>query len=716
MFNKFFVCTLFILVPTLLLGQTKFIPAHLENPKKYGPSVAAGFKQTLVYEYQVQEGKHALFLENGLRSAQFVNPKDWLNIRDSVYPYRVDIVYSRYPIREGEYHEIFPLLCNRLKHLFELDPAFNDAGFEWNTVLQTHCDNDNQVKDLFHGIVIWYRTPQEENLYNQDVFPSEENSELPVNKAHQQGSFADYASDIESVKNSESVSDSLRQILKDKALDEQRNLLKKYFEKEIIPGSTIKLAEISPQDLNLYQRQVQLFLKNNPFSDSVVWKVFDRHPEWRDVAVVNDWTGSMYGYGAQVVHWHITNYKSTPIRYLTLFNDGDRKLTTQKKIGETGGIYSAESADIPQIIKLFNLVRINGSGGDRPENDIEAILETQKRFPDLKEIVLIADNYACVRDIELATQISKPVKVIICGYNPDFGVNPNLVYLAKITNGGIYTLENDFENLMVGTGKNGEIKGSKENRFKVSQMDCRSIEDMVFLKVKKEEIPVYTELEKAKAESLKVRKLDLHGKSLTEIPPEIFKMEHIYYLNLSNNGLKQLPKKLRKLPVLAELDLSDNKVKKLPKKFSDIKNLESLNISNNQFQILNPFFESFFSMKFLDASNNLVSDISDLGSLRNIISLNLSNNRIKEIPLGISYLKRLKNLDLSNNQVYALPKGFVSLNKLEELNLENNQLGSLPPYLYRLKKLKSINLAGNNLSEKEKDRIRKELPLVQILF
>jgi Leucine-rich repeat (LRR) protein len=73
-------------------------------------------------------------------------------------------------------------------------------------------------------------------------------------------------------------------------------------------------------------------------------------------------------------------------------------------------------------------------------------------------------------------------------------------------------------------------------------------------------------------------------------------------------------------------------------------------------------------------------------------------------------------LDLSNNQLKALPKTLTGLNKLEELNLENNQLGSLPPYIYRLRKLKVLNLTGNPLSEKEKDRIRKELPLVVISF
>lgn len=703
-------CTL----PGSVYSQTQFDMEQLENPVKYGPAVTSVFKQNLIYEYKTTPGKHVLFLKNGLRTARFVNPENWKTIRDTVFPYRIDIVYSRYPVRYGTYQEIYPLLFDRLRHLFELDPLLNDDAFEWNTVLQTHCDDDDQVNTLFHGIVIWYRTPQEENALNRESDSVEEITLGPRMEIKIQGSFKEFENDIEAVKKSEAVGDSLRVVLKNKPLDEQNTILKKHFEIAIRKNSSIKLLERSPQEINLYKRQVQLFLKNNPFSDSVVWKVFNRHPEWTDIAVVNDWTGSMYGYGAQVLHWHLMNYQTSPIRFLSLFNDGDRKMSNQKKIGETGGIYSVESADIPQIINLFNLVRINGSGGDRQENDIEAILETQKRYPEHKEIVLIADNLACIRDIELASKIGKPVKIILCGYMEGFGINPHLVYLAKITNGGLYTLERDFENLKVEIGANGEIKSIKDKRFGLNMLNCTNVD--LFIKAKKENIPVYFDLDSASKEPFKIRKLDLRGKDLKIMPSEILKMEHLFHLNMSDNQLVQIPGNIKRLKSLTELNISGNQIKKLPNRFLDIKYLEYLNVSNNQLQNINPFFISFFYLRVLDISNNQISEITDIHLLKNALSLNLSYNQIKEIPVTINQLKRLKVLDLSNNRIEILPKTFIGLTKLEELNMENNELDALPKYLYRLRKLKSMNLAGNNLSEEEKDRIRKELPLVQVIF
>ncbi len=703
-----------LLLPALLFGQAKFDVDQLQDPEKNGPIVAPVFKQHLVYEYKPGRGKHLLYLKNGLRSATFINPEKWLAIKDSVVPYRIDIVYSRYPIREGAYHEIYPLLFERLIHLFNLDPALNDSDFSWNTILQTHCENDEQVNALFHGIVIWYRTQQEELELNRQG-DSLDLKLPPAMQVRVQGTYSEFVKDIESIKNSGVVDDSLREELQNKSPDEQGKILKRHFEIAVAKKSSLKLTERTPQEMYLYKRQIEIFLKHNPFSDSAVIKVFDRHPDWADVAVVNDWTGSMYGYGAQVLYWHLLNYQNSPVRFLSLFNDGDRKMSNQKKIGETGGIYSAEASDIPQIINLFNLVRINGSGGDIQENDIEAILETQKRFPAAKEIVLIADNVACIRDIELASKIGVPVKIIVCGYAPEFGINPHLVYLAKITNGGLYTLEDEFENIKAELGPNGTLKSMKDRRFNLNILNCTPV-DYYGASLKKEDMPVYTDLDTAIKEMVKVRKLDLHGKELGKLPPEILKMEHLFSLNIGDNGLLFVPGTLRRLKELTELDLSGNRIAKLPARFSEVRSLTYLNISNNQLQNINAYFESFFYLRVLDASNNQLADISNLNLLKNAISINLSNNQIAEVPAGINQLKRLKVLDLSNNRIETLPKTIIGLTRLEELNLENNQLEILPKFLYRLRKLKSLNLTGNNFSEEEKMRIRKELPQVQVLF
>ncbi|MCF8427917.1 MAG: leucine-rich repeat domain-containing protein [Bacteroidia bacterium] len=695
-------------------GQKYFNESKLKEPKKYGPEVKAKFKEEFVYEYKVDQGKHAVFLRNGLRSSKFIAPQLWLNKRDSIYPYRVDIVYSRYPVHDGVYNEIYPLLCNRLIHLFEMDGALNESDLEWRTILQTHIDNDDQVNTLFHGVVIWYRTPDEESALTEKA-NSPENAPLVQTEIAAQNSLKETTQTIEGLRNSELLNDSVKSILSNKPLDVQKQILKSVFVAQAAKPSTIKLEERTPLEMFQYKRQVAEFLKFNPISDSVVWKVMERHPEWADALVVNDWTGSMYGYGAQVVSWHLLNYKSSGIRYLTLFNDGDGKTNATKVIGETGGIYTTEAGDIPKVLSLFNLVRLNGSGGDRQENNVEAILESIKQFPDHQEIILIADNYACIRDIELATKINKPVRVIICGYIEGFGVNPHLAYLAKITNGGLYTLEEDIENLKVELGGIGEILNVKDKRFSLSILDCRP-KPIYQIKYGKESFKTYTSYDTAYLEKLMVRQLDLSGQSLKNVPSDIKKMKNLMELNLSKNDISQVPSQLAKLGNLKNLNLSQNHLTKLPKSFVKLSYLENLDLSDNHLEDLSLFYPNWYYLKKIDLSNNQLESAEGINNLKNLQYANLSFNNFAELPVEIHQLKKLVSLDLSNNRLLYLPKTFSGLTKIEEINLENNQLGSLPPKLYRLRKLKSLNLSGNPLSEKEKERIRAELPNVELTF
>jgi Leucine-rich repeat (LRR) protein len=695
--------------------QNYFDEPKLLNPKKNGPAIKAKFKEEFVYEYKISAGKHAVFLRNGLRSSDFISPQLWLNIRDTVYPYQVDIVYSRYPVRDSVYHEIYPLLCNRLIHLFELDASLNDADFTWRTILQTHIDNDEQVNKLFHGVVIWYRTPAEEAMFNRQLDSIPENKSLVQTEKNTQGGIKELESTIANIKQENLLNDSLQRAIENKPLDVQKNIIKKHLERQVLIPSTIKLADRTPFEMQQYKRQINEFLKINPFYDSVVWKVMERHPEWVDALVVNDWTGSMYGYGAQVVHWHINNYRLSGIRFLTLFNDGDNKTNASKVIGETGGIYSAEASDIPTILNLFNLVRINGSGGDRQENDVEAILESMKRFPNHKEVILIADNLACIRDIELAVKINKPVRVIVCGYIKEVGVNPHLAYLAKITNGGLYTLTQDIENLKLEAIGVGDIKDFKDRRFGITSLPCKA-KPIYELNFAKESFKTYTNYDSALAIKDMVRRLDLTEQSLTKYPAGISKMKQLIALNLSKNNLTQLPNNIKKLENLKELNLSKNQLSLLPKRFIDLKYLESLNLSYNEISTISSYFISGYYLKKIDVSNNQLNTMEGLNLMKNLQYANFSANNITELPPEVHQLKRLISLDLSNNKLLYLPRTFAGLTKLEELNLENNNIGSLPPYLYRLRKLKYLNLAGNPLGEKEKDRIRKELPNVEITF
>lgn len=179
--------------------------------------------------------------------------------------------------------------------------------------------------------------------------------------------------------------------------------------------------------------------------DSTVLKVMQRHPEWNDMLAVVDWTGSMYQFGAQLVLWHKMQSALEPsrIKYFVLFNDGNTKKTWQKKPGKTGGVYRARTNELQEVVTTMHYVMKKGNGGDIPENDLEAILTGTQYLEGYQDVLLIADNRSAVRDMDLLTQIDKPIRIILCGV-VNGKIHPDYLRIARETGGSIHTLDQDI--------------------------------------------------------------------------------------------------------------------------------------------------------------------------------------------------------------------------------------------------------------------------------
>ena len=67
----------------------------------------------------------------------------------------------------------------------------------------------------------------------------------------------------------------------------------------------------------------------------------------------------------------------------------------------------------------------------------------------------------------------------------------------------------------------------------------------------------------------------------------------------------------------------------------------------------------------------------EIGSLRKLQELDLSFNKLKNLPNCIIELSALKFLKVTNNKLVDVPPGISSLRCLESLDLSNNRLTSL---------------------------------------
>jgi hypothetical protein len=179
--------------------------------------------------------------------------------------------------------------------------------------------------------------------------------------------------------------------------------------------------------------------------DSTVISVLNRH-QWKNMLIVGDLTGSMAPYTGQLLLWLRMNMSKKNVKQFVFFNDGDAKADRDKELGRTGGIYNVRADTLDAVLKTALRTMEGGNGGDNAENDIEALIKAIEMCPTCEEVVLIADNWARVRDMQLLDKITKPVKVIACGAL--FAYNPDLLEIARSTKGSFHTMSEDLGRLM----------------------------------------------------------------------------------------------------------------------------------------------------------------------------------------------------------------------------------------------------------------------------
>lgn len=384
---RFSVLLLVLLFTSRLLfaQEIKFKSEWLNSPKKFGAEVESAFTTELIPIYTPALSASQIILENGYAESQLKNAALWKALASNFKIDTVSLIYTQYPKDKSfwltNYHS---LLAARLKVLFQLDAALNSENIEYKILLQTSCNSDKEARSFFHGIAIHYSEIKKLAVTETKDSTQAENTLQPV------------------------------------------------------------VAVVKKEEPSVESKKISSFINSNGgMSDSTVFNILNRHPEWKKSLVIMDWTGSMYPYGGQAVLWHSLNFKKSGLKYFVFFNDGDN--TTRKRIGKTGGIYFEKAENLKKLINLLSKVKIKGNGGDTEENDLEAIIKGIQKFPDFNNVILIADNNSCMRDYCLLHEITVPVKVILCGTYT--GINPQLLNLAYKTNGSIHTIENDIYDL-----------------------------------------------------------------------------------------------------------------------------------------------------------------------------------------------------------------------------------------------------------------------------
>ncbi|KAI9835308.1 MAG: hypothetical protein M1819_002452 [Sarea resinae] len=174
----------------------------------------------------------------------------------------------------------------------------------------------------------------------------------------------------------------------------------------------------------------------------------------------------------------------------------------------------------------------------------------------------------------------------------------------------------------------------------------------------------------------------LSGYYSLEKDPGFGKMQKFSHVDLSGRNLITIPITLyQKATEIISLNLSRNLSLDVPKDFiQGCINLREIKYMGNEAWHLPPSLSLANRLTVLDISNNRLEQIehADLGKLKSLISIKLSNNKLTRLPTYFGQFQALRNLNLSSNYLETFPDFLCDLKSLVDLDISFNAISNLP--------------------------------------
>ena len=400
-------------------------------------------------------GQSYIILKMDYGKSDFADTSGLYRLKDAQI-LSIDLLFTDYPNSDG----LRTLNLGRLKALQRLLPsASTQPDIRWQVIRQMNGSDRSGAQQLLHGFVINYRAPDsrteaETELKRIDGFIRKEmlKTQQPVSGPrksnwaviHEMGSPAQktfygkfikkIADAPDSLLKEKRVGDSIVAVTVQQALEKRLILPRFRRDKKDSDSLFVLLARPEPPFSPNMER-------SNTHEDSSVIRTLERIT-FKNSLVVADVTGSMSPWMLQLLEYLSDHEKKKEIRYFSCFNDGNNLPDDQKKLGATGGVYTERFTSTLEAAELISMAMQRGRGGDLAENVCEAMITAAAQSPGFDNIVLIADRWAPVRDIELVDRIPAPVHIVACGNR--LGIHPDYVTIAVKTKGSIHFMDEDI--------------------------------------------------------------------------------------------------------------------------------------------------------------------------------------------------------------------------------------------------------------------------------
>lgn len=171
--------------------------------------------------------------------------------------------------------------------------------------------------------------------------------------------------------------------------------------------------------------------------------------------------------------------------------------------------------------------------------------------------------------------------------------------------------------------------------------------------------------------------LDLHKNQISELPAGLQELVHLRILNLASNRLTSISSELLASSTLIELIVSGNQLSGVLFPLgvpSNLKSLKLLDVSHNALDTFTTAEIALPSVQTMNLSGNRFETLPDISSLEELLTFAVAENLLSEIVPGLVMLRKLRNADLSNNNITKIDEGIGSMEDLVSINLSGNPL------------------------------------------
>lgn len=206
-----------------------------------------------------------------------------------------------------------------------------------------------------------------------------------------------------------------------------------------------------------------------------------------------------------------------------------------------------------------------------------------------------------------------------------------------------------------------------------------------------------------------IRQLYLEKNFLQMIPDVISNLSNLGVVRLFSNNLNMVPPALFSLPITA-LWLHDNLIVTLPDEVGNAKKLVTFTLHENPFEVMPTTMGHCVKLKKLTLPPCCTTPTQALiaqGEAKVILYfqmlvkststkvLELSAFRLPSVSKEIEALTILTNLQFSTNLLVTLPWGIGQLSNVTELNLSKNKIQELPESMVNMNMMRLIDISFN---------------------